>query len=135
MAIGIATRGGRIQVQIPKNSVVPAEGPWQRFYISDTNFLSEISFALYEGDEDILTKCYEVGKFQIKIPNGENRAIVIYAKVKVDREKNITIIAQESENVPEEESQSKSLDIKSSQRIYTCEEITALKIQNQELFK
>ena len=128
MSIGIGTSNGKVDVHIPRNTPIPYKSKWIRYLCRN----DVVSIPIIEGDSPERYHCHQVGSFEINV--GSSEKTPIYARIEVDREKNISLFAVQSDHEPNDSDPSiKSLTIKSNQLIHTDEEITILRNKCQTI--
>ena len=126
MAIGLGSRGGNVDVMIQKNTPLPAEGTWTRIIGSRT---SKTNFLVYEGNSKRMDECYKIGKFSVDCNSceGHTEKIVFYMRIVVDKNKNISISAVQSDTEPTSTDDLKQLVVTNDRYHYTEVEITTLR--------
>jgi L1 cell adhesion molecule like protein len=134
MAIGIGIRGGKVDVQIPRNTPIPFNSEWIRYKknITPGNSVETVSLPVYEGDSGDQRTSHKVGKFDIiiKCEGRSESSVVVYGRVSVTKD-GITVHAAEGKEPPKTEKYEKG-EIKTDQLVHSPAEITNLMNANKK---
>ena len=119
--IGILKREGTLDYIIPRNTPVPYKGKWIRFL----SYGHIATIIIFEGNSSRFHLDQKVGDFLINIEKDDRSPF--YIRIEIDKEKNITLSAVDSEEEPNESDVSlHSLEVRDNKVHYTDQEITLL---------
>ena len=135
MAIGIGVKGGKVDIQIPRNTPIPHNSEWIRYKknITPGNEKETVSLPVYEGDSGESKTSHKVGKFDIVIDckGRTESSVVVYARIEVTKE-GITVDAVEANEPPKPGDRYKKQEIKTDQLVHRPEEINKLMNENKK---
>jgi heat shock protein 1/8 len=133
MAVGFGFGNGKIDIQIPRNTLIPCTSQWTKFTktIDTSSDKDLISLHVYRGDSTDTRLSYCIGKFDIEIKTKDHPSptAIIYARISIT-EDGITVHTAESEAPPTSDIY-KRYFITEDQIIHTEDKIVFLREQNE----
>lgn len=65
LSLGIFTKGGRMQIIIPRNSLVPCDG--YKTFTTSVNNQAEVDIQIYEGEFKMCDQNHKLKNFKLKL--------------------------------------------------------------------